>query len=477
MRPFTYIVVSIIVVFLAFSIQADEIEMLNGNVYKGKILKETSEKVFIQMGQYGTLVLDKKEIKRITYSGENQAEKKDTPIPTPVVSKATPTPSIQRPEVKQKTLPSPPPTPTITPALEPTKILLTPTPRPPDILPGYDAVLFGVVEDVKVQRNGGPWIKAYDGIQLKAGDGIITGKGKVKIKLRGRGEIRLPPNSYLVLKYVSPEGNEVTVEIKGGTVWNNVTPGGGLVNYTVHTPDLTAGVRGTLFKIETSPEKGSRVAVFEGMVETISNKTRQTIEVEQMKAVVVDKQGQISAPQPVDPKEREEWDFWDEWTLEVHSIAVRFPIGGQVIDALAQQHAQDMRRYERIVNETNQRILANREEAKLRELARAFEKFYVDTGVIASEEQGFNVLVKNPGISGWNGPYYDGDIPPKDRWGNEIHYIVQKSPVSGNVAGKVISNGPDGIFSKGSPATDDIAVFVRYYALTPKISAPRTRSN
>ncbi len=447
--------------FLSFS---DALELTNGEIIKGTIIKETSTLMMIRIPGYGTLHYDKEKIKKITYSD---------PSRQPTAQEAAPTEQGTPPAKDEVMQPAPGQqiaeqiTPVATPPPQISPVPPTSTPATHEITSGYDAVLFGVVKDVKVRRSNGEWIEARDGTQLKANDEIITVEGKVKIKMRGRGEVRLPPNSHLVLRRVSPDGSEITIEIMGGTVWNNVTPGGGLVSYKIHTPDLTAGVRGTLFKVELSPDLGSRVAVFEGIVETLSNATRETIELEKLEAVRVDKEGVMSAPAAVDPKERDEWDFWDQWELEVHEIAVRFPIGGQVIDNMARLHANDMRRYEQIVDETRERTLTNREEQNLQSVADAFTQFYLDTGVIPTEEQGFSVLVQNPGITGWNGPYYDGEMPPKDRWNRPLRYVIQKSRYSDNVAGKVVSTGPDGIFSQGHPATDDLAVFIHFSQLKP----------
>ncbi len=465
-HSFLFVLVVMLIVSQGYC--QDRVVMNDGSTYEGTIIRETESTVLIRVKRYGSLSLKKENIRDITYAGKTSPTPRPLPPTSTPLSGATPvsmTPLATSVTPSQQDIavtPSPAPG-----ALSQTAVTPTPTPAstPPPIKSGFDAVLFGVVKEVKIRHPGGEWIDAYEGIQLKVNDEIMTNSGKVKIKLRGRGELRLPPNSYLILKQLSPDGSTVTIEIKGGTIWNNVTPGGGLVNYKVQTPDLTAGVRGTLFKVEISEEKGSRVAVFEGTVETASETTEETVEIGELTAVVVDPQGELSDPRKVDPREREEWDHWDEWALEVHEIAVRFPIGGDAIDNLAKLHAQDMKRYERMVDEANKQILTNREAAKIEDLAKAFEDFYVDTGVIPTEEQGFNVLVEDPGIDGWNGPYYDGQIPPVDRWGNELHYIVGKSEVSGNVYGKVISNGADTIYSKGSPATDDLATFVRYYAL------------
>lgn len=430
--------------------RADEIELLDGQKITGNILKESKEKIIIQTEQYGKLEFDKLKIKRVSYNdkqtkgGDKEA---DAGLQTTASQEQNKTEKLagQSPQVATSQVPAGP----------------TPTPQPPpSIQPGYDAVLFGVVDDVKIRRSAaGEWIKAQDDMQLKVGDEILNGDGRVKISIRGRGEVRLPPNSHLILKSVSPDGNNITLELKGGAVWNKITPGGGLVNYQVTTPDLTAGVRGTLFKIAISEQDGSRVAVFEGKVETISNLTQEKVEIPTLTEVVVTRQGQISPPRPADPRERAEWDYWDQFAQKVESLGLVSPASGAIVAPLAQTYRLEM--------EAREHNIIEAETKKLERLASIFEEYYKDTGTIPTEEQGFKVLSENPGVGGWKGPYYRGEIPPRDRWDSPIRYVVGKSEVSGNVYGKLISCGPDRIFSKGNPATDDLVVMIRYYAIKP----------
>jgi general secretion pathway protein G len=66
-----------------------------------------------------------------------------------------------------------------------------------------------------------------------------------------------------------------------------------------------------------------------------------------------------------------------------------------------------------------------------------------DCGSFPSRLQGLDVLVKNPGIVGWKGPYVsDNDI--LDSWGNPLKYRVTEKHV------EVWSVGPD-----GQDGTDD----------------------
>lgn len=66
-------------------------------------------------------------------------------------------------------------------------------------------------------------------------------------------------------------------------------------------------------------------------------------------------------------------------------------------------------------------------------------------------------IVRDPGLSGWRGPYIYGETLPMDAWGNEFHYQRSPDPTLGY---RVFSSGPD-----GSPGTgDDI-----FYAGPPQL--------
>ncbi|MFH0793684.1 MAG: type II secretion system protein GspG [bacterium] len=361
------------------------------------------------------------------------------------------------------------------PPLTPSEPPVTPvsSAQPPAIQPGYDGALFGVLEDVKVMLRAGEWAPAVEGTQLKVGNEVKTGKGKVKMILRGRGELRLPQYSHIALVSASPDGSEVTVELKGGRVWNNITPGGGTANYHVKTPDLVAGVRGGmpgLFSVSVDPQGRTRVANFFGDIQAVALQasSQAAINVAANTSIATDPTGRLTPPETLTPEERREWEEWDQWALEVHEqIASRFVFGGQQISNLAQLAAQDAQRHEAIVSEANRQILFNREEDQLNLIKDALIKFHTDTGRPVSEEEGLKVLIADPGAKGWKGPYLENSSVLKDKRGRDIVYYLRKSPYSGNVYGEIVNVGLDGINSKGAPGTDDMKVLVPYYRLNP----------
>ncbi|MBF0318793.1 MAG: type II secretion system major pseudopilin GspG [Nitrospirae bacterium] len=59
--------------------------------------------------------------------------------------------------------------------------------------------------------------------------------------------------------------------------------------------------------------------------------------------------------------------------------------------------------------------------AQIELLGQALEQFKVDTGRFPSSEEGLDVLQKNPGTDGWDGPYLKKKIP-LDPWKRPYHY-------------------------------------------------------
>jgi len=75
-------------------------------------------------------------------------------------------------------------------------------------------------------------------------------------------------------------------------------------------------------------------------------------------------------------------------------------------------------------------------------LMTAIDLYKVDTGAYPSEAQGLGVLVTNPGVKNWHGPYLrlqDGRLPT-DAWGHAFRYQMS------NGFPCLDSPGPDGIF-------------------------------
>ncbi|MCX7767024.1 MAG: hypothetical protein N2246_10015, partial [Candidatus Sumerlaeia bacterium] len=127
----------VLVLSLILIVSADEIELLGGQKITGSILQESSEKVIIKTEQYGRLEFDKLQIKRITYTDK---QPKGTNKEAEVGNKPS---GSQEQNETNKVAESP-----VQIQTSPVPAGPTPTPQPPPpIQPGYDAVLFGVVND------------------------------------------------------------------------------------------------------------------------------------------------------------------------------------------------------------------------------------------------------------------------------------------------------------------------------------------
>lgn len=80
--------------------------------------------------------------------------------------------------------------------------------------------------------------------------------------------------------------------------------------------------------------------------------------------------------------------------------------------------------------------------ANIRSFKTQLELYSTDTGHPPTTSQGLMVLVSNPGVKGWNGPYLkDVSAVPKDTWD---HDFVYKQPGDNGRDYDVVSPGPDG---------------------------------
>jgi hypothetical protein len=68
------------------------------------------------------------------------------------------------------------------------------------------------------------------------------------------------------------------------------------------------------------------------------------------------------------------------------------------------------------------------------EIMQAVERFAADCGHFPTTAEGLASLIRNPGVPGWNGPYWEGDF--RDRWGTvwcytNVDYPTVYSPGGG----------------------------------------------
>ncbi len=65
--------------------------------------------------------------------------------------------------------------------------------------------------------------------------------------------------------------------------------------------------------------------------------------------------------------------------------------------------------------------------AQLSLLSSSVERFYTDTSRYPTEAEGLSVLLKKPdGLDSWEGPYIKSKELPKDAWGHDFIYKLDK---------------------------------------------------
>ena len=60
--------------------------------------------------------------------------------------------------------------------------------------------------------------------------------------------------------------------------------------------------------------------------------------------------------------------------------------------------------------------------AQIELLGAALDQYSLDTGSYPPSTVGLEALVRNPNVTGWNGPYLKKNMIPVDPWGNPYNY-------------------------------------------------------
>ena len=60
--------------------------------------------------------------------------------------------------------------------------------------------------------------------------------------------------------------------------------------------------------------------------------------------------------------------------------------------------------------------------AQIELLSAGLDQFRLDVGAYPTTAQGLEALLRNPGVSHWNGPYLKKPVIPRDPWGNPYYY-------------------------------------------------------
>lgn len=133
--------------------------------------------------------------------------------------------------------------------------------------------------DVTIKGEGAAhWVAAEAGRLLASGDIVRTGPSSRAEISCATGKMRLYENTVIVVPEVADEGDKKDVrqvQIEDGTGLFRIKKRGVENGFEVHTSNIIAGVKGTLFALMREKRMNrSRVLVFSGEVEvTDSNRT------------------------------------------------------------------------------------------------------------------------------------------------------------------------------------------------------------
>jgi hypothetical protein len=107
------------------------------------------------------------------------------------------------------------------------------------------------------------------GAKVKMSDSIeVKDKSTAVVQFSTNAMITIESNTTLVVKNLV-QGNDgipsIALDQKRGSTFNKIVPG--KANYTVNTPTITAGVRGTAFRVsQSTKENGTEIELFTGKV-------------------------------------------------------------------------------------------------------------------------------------------------------------------------------------------------------------------
>ena len=151
--------------------------------------------------------------------------------------------------------------------------------------------------DVKVLRGKTTMGQPQAGLELAAGDEIVTGaESTADVRFPSNEVLRIMGNSRLKLNQGEP--NQTSVGLSRGKIFNVITKYTDKVStYKVVTPTATAGVRGTVFSAEVAEDDTSVIMVKEGNVGVASTTvTGEEVVVGDLTKTVVEKGKAPTAP-------------------------------------------------------------------------------------------------------------------------------------------------------------------------------------
>jgi hypothetical protein len=307
---------------------------------------------------------------------------------------------------------------------------------------------------VQVREQDGTWRDLETGDVVYKGQVFRSLQGRARLVLTDGTEIGVAENSEGRVE--NQPGNRF--ELFRGRIWSQIREYSsvGEPKLTIKLPNAVAAVRGGLLRLEVSPQRIARVTLFEGSA-AVEEPAGEPTHLAPLRVAVVDPAGAITGFEEASIEERREWDEWDQWAEDLarDTRHLGLGVGGAVIGDMARQIASEQKMYKRMVDERNRLVILNKEAEKLESYADAVRRYYRDVGHFPPEDKAWQRLKYNLDDPGWNGPYISSDLmlPLKDRWGNEIHYLLRTSR-QGTEYVEIISNGPNGVFEDGESDAD-----------------------
>ncbi len=318
---------------------------------------------------------------------------------------------------------------------------------PPEVPQIWDAVLFDFREEgtasVRIESNA-PVQTATSTTNLRQGAIIEVGELPMRVVFKNGEDIaRIAPGS--LIRIVESSVDSVVVDLERGAVWFDLISGGSS-SVTVNNPIAKVHASGVgAFRVADALDHGIHVALIDGDLEVASVAAQISVDLKKNSMLLVRPDGAVTPQARLNKIIAQEYRGWD---------------------SLAADWWEDMRTMiaETSPVEARGNVTVSELQSHLRKVGDAFVKFAQDTGHVPSTEEGFSILVQNRGNwDTWEGPYWEGSLPPLDCWGRPMRYKVRTARNDRSV-GIVYSLGADQFDNNGDPAAD-VTELVLYYQL------------
>lgn len=152
--------------------------------------------------------------------------------------------------------------------------------------------------EVEVRRGEGNFAAAKVGDVLQAGDYLATGfESTASFEVMGMGAVlEVRPMTNFSIAQLFYDGNlaRTAINLRLGEVTTNIKPEKGVkASFQIVTPTATIGTRGTVFQVAVAESGATNVFVTEGAVDVISEKTAESIVLDEGEKAYIGTVGKI----------------------------------------------------------------------------------------------------------------------------------------------------------------------------------------